>query len=448
MKKNTPFRIVAAIAAATAIVAASCTACSTGSATGPNVVTAVFNDASPLLPGFTVRSHGVKIGEIDNISVHGGQAWVRMNIDEADAWPLHVDATAKIRPVSLLGERYVDFSRGSAGSPVAVAGAPIPVERTSSAVDLSDVLNTVDQPTGTALAALLTTAGDGVHARGRDIDRAISELAPSLQGTDSLVTMLNQQNDVLASLIDRAAPVAQALDGNEGQDLDHLLSSTELLLRTTTESQAAIDGTLKRLPQTLGDARATLARLAGVSEQGTSTLSGLRPFTDALPRMTGEIQDFSDAADPALAGLDPVLKHGQELINEAAPLVRALRPAGPDLRSVSDSTRPIVAELTDNLGGVLAFFRNWSMVCNAYDGLSNYFRGLAVATPTMGTGLLPGVIARAVPPLPGPLDKNSLRPPKLPLMGANDSGDTDPGNATGLTQDQERDMFHGLLGGG
>jgi len=165
--------------------------CSTAAAPAdgpdPGVVTAVFADASPLVPGFTVRSHGVKVGEIESLEVKDGAALVRMRIDESASRPLHTDATARIRPVSLLGERYIDFERGSPKAPVLPVGQPIDAPHTASAVDLSDVLNTVDNPPAPALAAFITTIGDGARGRGSDIDAALALLAPSLNRTDGLV---------------------------------------------------------------------------------------------------------------------------------------------------------------------------------------------------------------------------------------------------------------------
>jgi phospholipid/cholesterol/gamma-HCH transport system substrate-binding protein len=409
-------------------------------------VTAVFTDASPLVPGFTVRSHGVKVGEVESIDLRGGAAWVRMRIDDSAALPLHSDATAKIRPVSLLGERYIEFNRGSAGAPLAAQDTPIPVQRTASAVDLSDVLNTVDKPTGTALAALITTLGEGERNRGKDISAALAELAPSLRRTDDLVALLNQQNDVLGGLIDRAAPVSQALASDQGRDLDRLLVATDLLLRTTAANQAALDAGLQRLPRTLHDARQTLSRLTEVAEHGADTLGRLRPFTVALPRVTDELRGFADAADPALASVDPVLSHGQELIDEAAPLVRTLRPAGADLRSVTASARPIVADLTANLTNVLEFFRNWSLTTNGFDGVSNYFRGMVIADPTVATGLVPGGSPKFVPS-PGPIDEAGPVVPPNPLLVPGE-GTGEPDNVTGLKPAQEHDMVSQLLGGG
>jgi phospholipid/cholesterol/gamma-HCH transport system substrate-binding protein len=416
-----------------------------GAGPDPGIVTAVFADASPLVAGFTVRSHGVKVGEIESLRVQNGVALVNMRIDESASRPLHNDATAKIRPVSLLGERYIDFDRGSPGAPVTPVGQSIDIAHTASAVDLSDVLNTLDNPTGTALAALVTTLGEGQRGRGKDIDAAMALLAPSLHRTDGLVNVLNEQNKVLSGLIDHAAPVTAALASQNGRDLDSLLESTDLLLRTTTANERELDASIVRLPRTLADARATLSRLAGVGEHGAATLGQLRPMTDALPRLTGEINGFTEAADPALASLDPVLRRGQEFLDEARPLVQTLRPAGADLRSVSASTRPIAADLTKDLHSVLELLRNWSMCANGFDGVSNYFRGIAIVDPESGTGNIPRGVLPVQPHTPGPIDGKGS--PRMPLLGSN-AGTPDPGNATGLRPKQEQDMFTQLLGGG
>ncbi len=430
-------------------------AASPGLLVDDGTVEAMFTDASPLLEGYTVRSHGVQIGEVESISVEGGLARVRMRIDDRTALPLHDDATARIRPVSLLGERFVALDRGSPEAPVADPSAPIPVERTGSAVELDDVLDTVDQPTGKALSALITAGGEGVAGRGQDINSTLKALQPALGDTDRLLSVLREQNGALAGLIDNTAPVADALSANRGEDLNRLLNSTNLLLRTTAERSQALDATLTKLPGTLTEARTTLARLAGVSEQGTATLGALRPLTDQLPQITGELRGFSEAADPALAGLDPVLARGRELLDEAGPLVTSLRPAGPDLRGVAASGRPVVEELTTNLDDVLGFVRNWSMATNGYDGLSHYFRGVAILDPDTATGPVPAPVADRLPEpeLPGPVD-GALPQAPLPLPGtggapdaAPDTAPTDPDNATGLSPDQEQGLVGQLMGG-
>ncbi|WP_338051680.1 MlaD family protein [Pseudonocardia acidicola] len=407
-----------------------------------DVLSAEFTDAGPLIIGNTVKSSGVKIGEVTSISVRNDRALVMMQVQRGAGLPLHADASARIRPVSLLGERYIDLDRGSPSAPILPADQPIPVDRTGSSVDLQDVLNAMDQPTSTALAAMVTTLGEGVNGQGQNIDGAIRALAPELARTDQLVRILNDQNKLLTSLVDRVQPVAGALATDGGANLDRLLDSAHLLLRTTAANRSALEDSLQQLPLTLSRARRTLAQVAGVAEATTPTLASIRPVTDNLTDISGELQQFSEATDPALASLGPVLTEAKQLLDEAAPVVRALRPAGQDLGAVAASTRPIVQQLTENLSAVLDFIRFWALTTNGYDGLSHYFRAYVVITPNSLTGPIPGG-SHLLDALP-----QSVNLPNVPgPTGAPVLGQPDAGNPTGLTPAQEQGLMGQLLGG-
>src|SRR4051794_4708989 len=71
-----------------------------------------MKDVSPLLPGNDVRLNGVRVGKIDTIKIVDGGARLALDLDPA-ALPLYHDATVSSRPVSLLGERYLDLSPGT-----------------------------------------------------------------------------------------------------------------------------------------------------------------------------------------------------------------------------------------------------------------------------------------------------------------------------------------------
>ncbi|NMH91416.1 MCE family protein [Pseudonocardia bannensis] len=431
--------VVAAVLGLTATVAA---ATSVRGGPDEDVVRAEFADASPLIVGNMVKSSGVKIGEVTSISIRDGRALVAMALEPGTGLPLHADATASIRPVSLLGERYIDLDRGSPSAPVLPADQPIPVGQTRSSVDLQDVLDTLDQPTGTALAAMITTLGEGVDGQGRNIDGAIQALAPALERTDQLVAILNEQNTLLTSLIDRVDPVAGALATDGGANLDRLLESTDLLLRTTAANRSAMEASLQQLPATLSRARSTLAQVAGVAEATTPTLESIRPVTDDLTELSSELQHLSAAADPALASLEPVLAEARRLLDEAAPLVHALRPAGQDLGAVATSTRPVVEHLTEHLGGLLDFIRFWALTTNGHDGLSHYFRAFVVLTPNSLTGPIPGG-GDLLEPLPQSIEVPDVPGlPDAPVLGRPESG-----NATGLSPEQEQGLVGQLLGG-
>lgn len=407
-----------------------------------------FADASPLDPGSQVRASGVMVGNVRDITLDHGRARVTFNVNPS-VLPVHRDARLTIRPVNLLGEHYVELDSGSSSQPF-MENAVISVERTESSVDLQDVINTFDNPTSTALAAVVTTLGEGMRGSGQEAAAAIKALAPAMQHVNVLGGVLRDQNVVLNQLIDRARPVADALAADNGRSMGRLVGSTERTLSTLAANQRAFDSSMAELPGTLAEARRTLKNLTAVSGAATPVLESVRPVTDNLTEITGELQAFSDAADPAFASLPAVLERGDKLLDRAIPVVAQLRKAGPDLRGTAKNLRPVGNELLgQHLGDLMAFVKKWSLSTNSRDALGHYFRGVVHVTPRtlqdLSKSILPGT---------DPDDNMRLHPGRA-LRDTNkilsnllpDGSGEEPGNVTGLTPKQEHSMLGQLLGG-
>jgi phospholipid/cholesterol/gamma-HCH transport system substrate-binding protein len=455
----------------------------------PTVV-AMFADASPLRVGNTVQAHGVKIGQIRGISLDHGSARVVLRLDEKV--PVHTDARATIRPVSLLGERYVDLDAGTDTAPLAPDGGVIPLARTASSVDLDQVLDSLDDPTSTALAAMVTTLGTGVTGNGKNLRDALAAVDPALRRTDRLVDILNQQNTALNSLVDLASPVAAAVASNKGADLDGMVDRAQQTLGTVAAKREQLTASLTELPGSLEKARRTFYTLGGLADQLTPTLHSLRPLTGNLRDVATELHSFADAADPAVTSLGPVLTKARSMLDEARPVAADLHEGSGDLRGASQGLRAVGGTLADQMGNVVSFLTGWALCTNGYDSVGHYFRAyLTIDRNTAGKvlpDLLPGsaeAIQRLAPlnrPPDTGLDKIGGRPPdqapppvappllggalsgqhhqpgqptdpppvpgepwSTPKSGPGSGGDTD---ATGLTPAQEGDMFDQLLGGG
>lgn len=434
-KTRTAVAVVAAVLAVTAF------AVSQKGGGEELTVVGMFTDASPVIEGTEVRASGVSVGTVKGIRLENGKARVELELSESVV-PLHTDASLKIRPVSLLGEQYIELDPGDPAKPV-LSSQIISDKHTSRAVDLQEILNTLDDPTSTSLAALVTGLGEGMHGAGPDAAAAIKALAPAMNRTAKLGTVLDQQNSALTDLIDSVTPVVDAAAADEA--LDRLVGSTEQSLSTLAANQEALDATLTQLPATVGKARRTLSRLAGVAKVATPTLKSVRPVTRNLTDISRELRTFADAADPALASLKPVLARADELLDRAAPVVHSLRPVATNLRRTAGSARPVLDQVVvKSLGDVMDFVKWWSLSTNGHDGLSNYFRGVLVATPQslLDTG------QATVPKLP---DSGGLKDvlPKLPDLGGVSGalpklrGDS----ATGLSEKQESSLLGQLLGG-
>ncbi|MCX6463712.1 MAG: MlaD family protein [Pseudonocardiales bacterium] len=419
------------------------------------VVVAEFASAGPLLTGNEVKVDGVVVGSVGDTVVDGDHADVLLELDPA-AMPLYRDARATIRPISLLGERYVDLERGTPGTAEMADGGTIPRERTATNVDLDEILNTIDEPTGESLAFLVTTLGDGLRDNGGNVDAALRALTPALRDTEGLTSVLEDQNALLGSLVDQVEPVAGALATDDGQSLDRLVAAADRLLAASSRQQEQLDQTLAELPGALRSARTTLGELAGTAQETTPTLRSLRPVTEDLSEISRELMTFADSLDPALAQAQPVLEEARSLLEQAQPVAADLRAGSPDLRSASASARPLVEDLTANLDNVLDFVRYWALTTNGHDGISHYFRAHIIVNQDTATSLLPADVP--VPPLFGtPPPIGGAQPgsdvpgtPTSPPVGGSllrAPGPDDDG-ATGLDPEQERGMLGSLLGGG
>lgn len=430
-------------------------------------LTAVFADVGPLIAGNEVKIGGVTAGKVDSIELVNGKAQVGLTV-APEFLPLHRDATAFVKPVSLLGERYVDLDPGSAQAPLLSDGAVLPVEQTGRLTDLDEVLDVVDKPTGEALAAALTTLGLGVAGNGEAARVTLDRLPAALGDADRLVGVLAEQNSTLNALVDAVTPVAESLGAERGARLDGLVQGASDLLGSTAAQQDALRRSLQLLPQTLQQAQARLASLTGTATAATPLLRDVRPVTSDLQDISRELQALGQAADPALASLQPVLERARQLVEEARPVAADLSAASPALASVARDARPIALALIgddDKLANLLEFVRNWALTTNGKDGLSHYFRAHVIVSEESLMGPIPvdtpvkditkdlppvgtGTPAGAVPNVGGVLGDiadgagsglGGLVSPASPQ---------DPGSATGLTPEQEQGLLGTLLGAG
>lgn len=421
-------------------------------------IEADFADPSPLIEGNDIRLNGVRVGSIETMRIVDGGARLTLSL-EPTALPLYKDATFSSRPLSLLGERYLDLVPGTPDAGELSEGAVVPQAQTGSATDLDEVLDVLDKPTSQSLAGLVTALGVGVDGNGEDIAAAVKALAPAMQDTSRLTGVLKDQNEVLASLVDSFEPVASGLATDDGAALDALVSSAERMLGTTSANEAAFRELLEELPATLTSARRTLDQLQGTAEAATPTISALRPTTKDLDQLGQELQTFADSADPALKSANPVLEEAEELLAAARPVAQRLQEQGPDLTSTATSLDPLTEDLGGEFTTVMEFFKGWALATNGRDGLAHYFRAGLVVTPYTATGLIPSLDGKRPLNLtdPGadePADDTASSAEEQAVKEVGDlvggllpAEPTKDGGVTGLDEKQERGILGFLLGG-
>src|SRR4029078_12673287 len=88
-----------------------------------------------------VRLNGVNVGIVEDImlpeDVRKQQLTVRISIERQYEARIRADSQARIRPIGLLGDKYVDVSSGSPNAPMIPPGGAIP---TAPSTDVDQLL--------------------------------------------------------------------------------------------------------------------------------------------------------------------------------------------------------------------------------------------------------------------------------------------------------------------
>jgi phospholipid/cholesterol/gamma-HCH transport system substrate-binding protein len=257
-----------------------------------------LDSADGLYPGSDVLIAGAKAGSVRDISLDGVKTLVTIVVDDANA-PVHADATVTVRPKSLLGEKYMALDPGR--SDALASGSRLPNEQVARAVDLQDVVNSLDQPTREKLRTLVIALGGGLAGRGLDTNQTINYGRQDLDHlaaiTDTLAARDRDLQQVIQGLDQVTAELARS---DRRQQLGELIKNSQALLHSLSQQDAQIRATLTKandaLSRTDRSLSGTAAQLNGIFQQAPRTvdlLSGLsRDFASNTDLLVADLGTF------------------------------------------------------------------------------------------------------------------------------------------------------------
>jgi hypothetical protein len=107
-----------------------------------NTYSAEFSNASGLRAGQFVRASGVEVGKVKKVDLVEGDKRIRVDFSVDRSVQLYQSTTAEIRYQDLIGNRYLEVSRGTGeGAERALPpGGFIPLSRTEPALDLDALI--------------------------------------------------------------------------------------------------------------------------------------------------------------------------------------------------------------------------------------------------------------------------------------------------------------------
>jgi phospholipid/cholesterol/gamma-HCH transport system substrate-binding protein len=264
-----------------------------------------LESAAGLYSGSDVMIAGSRVGGVEEIKPGGPGAIVTIEIDSAHA-PVRQDASVTLRPKSLLGEQYLALDPGRS-SQTLTSGSTIPERHVSAAVDLQQVINTLDEPTRDKLQTLLLELGAGLAGRGQETNTAIGYGRQDMDDLNSITTTLAERDADLEQVIQSLDQVVSELAKSDRREqLGAFIQNLETLLRDLNKQDeelkkalTATNSALKRTDNALSGTGQNWNDLFTASPQLVSQAglltadlgSGLDTLVPLLPQFTAGIRE-------------------------------------------------------------------------------------------------------------------------------------------------------------
>jgi ABC-type transporter Mla subunit MlaD len=354
-------------------------------------VRAIFDNVSGAVAGEDVKIAGARVGAIKELDVtEDKKAIVVLQIEEPGFAPFRADARCTIRPQSLIGEKFVECDPGRSDSPEleevpdgedGAGQAMLPIERTSSPVDIDLINNTLRLPYRQRLALLINEFGTALAGRGAELNEVIHRANPALRETDKVLKVLADQNRTLARLAVDSDTALEPLARERARVADFIVQANETA-QASAERRDELSETFAKLPRFLEELKPTMEELGALSDDMTPVIADLGDAAPDLNRFILALGPFSRESVTSLDSLGEAVEVGGPALKDTEPLLEDLTDFGKDAAPVSRNLDALLTSF-DKTGGIerlmdYIFFQVTAI--NGFDSLSHYLRAGLIAS--------------------------------------------------------------------
>jgi phospholipid/cholesterol/gamma-HCH transport system substrate-binding protein len=314
---------------------------------------AVFQNAANIRADSPVRIAGVSVGKVQSVKsvCENGQTGncasnysiVTFTVD-SNGQPIHSDAQIEIRPrIFLEGNFFLDVRPGSPSAHELSSGDTIPVTQTSTAVQLDQILTSLQAPDRANLQKLLRGYGTALTHKPTAADDATQD--PEVQGLTA-AEAINKSFDYGQTATRDSAIVNDALQGTAPHDLSNLIAGQARVFGALTGHESQLQGLITNFNTVTGALASESANLQRTIRLLGPTLAiaepSLRHTNSTLPFLRAFARDLT----PGIKELPATIAASQPWIDQTAALLSQnelgyiagqLRLAGPGAgKSVAD----------------------------------------------------------------------------------------------------------------
>ncbi|WP_205696488.1 MlaD family protein [Conexibacter sp. SYSU D00693] len=328
--------------------------------------------AFQLVENGDVRRAGVKVGTVTDITNAGDTGKVTIELEDDQA-PLYKDASVAVRTKTLVGENYLDINPGTKQAGELPDGGTLPLEQAKEAVQLDQILNTLDPKTREEVKRNLDTLGPGVRDRGEAINRLWAAARPTSKDGGTVMRVLAGQRRQVAALVNDTGEALQAF-GDRTAQVRTLARQARTTAIAAADRDDAFRAAFRELTPTLEQAQSSVTKLAGFSGRATPVVSRLANVSSDLEPVMRDLRPAVASARTLFKELPGALKTADPLLQELKPFAGKLQPAVGSLDTFLRQAGPAVDYLSPFSKEIGTMFANNGDVFSRKDALGHYGR--------------------------------------------------------------------------
>jgi phospholipid/cholesterol/gamma-HCH transport system substrate-binding protein len=201
---------------------------------------ALLATASQLVAGDDVTIDGFRVGRVESLRPVAGGAEAALELHTEYA-PLFRDARAMVKSKNLLGETYVELSRGTPQAGPLPDGGRIGLDHTLVPVEVSQVLDVLDAGTRERLVLLINGLGEAVQGRGQDLNASAADLSDVARSLEAIAQAVAGQSGHLDTLLTDLRKVLDTLAAYHAQ-IAALVTDWDRVMRTLASRETDLQG--------------------------------------------------------------------------------------------------------------------------------------------------------------------------------------------------------------
>lgn len=332
----------------------------------PYLVDVILPDARGLNPAKEPAAGvaGVNVGKVVEARVEGGQARVTLELDPEMRGKIFSDATAFVRPTSVLQTLIVNVHPGDPATGPLPEEQPIDAASTDAFVHIDEVTGMLNADTQAQAQILISEAATALGGREPELRAILAELGRLTDTARPLAEAMADRRRLLTELTGHLDELFQTL-GQRGTQLASAIETGRQTLDVTSAREPELAAATRDLAPVLVEAARSLAATRGLAEPLVPALDELIPAAGSVQPAATELRELAPQLDDFVGVADGLVDDGRRPVSLFSDGLRGLpervrSDQVPALRELADlvdllfAYRDGLTQFAENLSGVVS----------------------------------------------------------------------------------------------